>query len=161
VIVVMKTTTSSTKSLAAQALADMRKGTSGPLKSFSFLNEPVPASRPKVTRWGVYYGKRYTVWRKEAYPAAAAYDGTPTDKPVVVLVEAVMTKPKTGKLQTPRGDIDNYVKGPLDAMTAGKRFWKDDTQVVGLKAFKRYAEDGEVPGFFVHWIELEEFHDAS
>ena len=27
---------------------------------------PVPASRPRVTRWGTYYGKRYTQWREEA-----------------------------------------------------------------------------------------------
>ena len=27
---------------------------------------PVPASRPRVSKWGTYYPKRYATWKKDA-----------------------------------------------------------------------------------------------
>lgn len=111
--------------------------------------DPKPASRPRVTRFnGVYYGAPY----KRFYDAAKlrledlAGDRQPTDAALILLAEFLAEKPKTGKLDYPRGDTDNFCKGPLDAMTKVARFWRDDNQLVGLLAFKRYAALGEKPG---------------
>ncbi|MDO4708274.1 MAG: RusA family crossover junction endodeoxyribonuclease [Pseudomonadota bacterium] len=106
--------------------------------------EPVPASRPRVTRWGVSYSKAYQAW-KDAAVASLKDKRCPIDKdvPLTVIVESVSTKPRTGKLQAPRYDVDNAAKGPMDAITASGNFWADDSQVVVLISAKRYAEPGE------------------
>lgn len=106
--------------------------------------EPVPASRPRVTRCGVFYSKAYQAW-KEAAVAFLKDKHCPIDKdvPLVVYVESVSTKPRTGKLQAPRYDVDNVAKGPMDAITASGNFWADDSQVVALCVTKRYAVPDE------------------
>ncbi len=55
-------------------------------------------------------------------------------------------KPKTGKLLTPRGDVDNFAKGPLDIGTG--RLWVDDDQIIDLRATKDYVSHG-TPGYFL------------
>ena len=61
---------------------------------------------------------------------------------ISVGLEFVITRAKTSKLSRPIGDIDNYAKAILDAMTK-KGFWKDDVDIVTLAATKRFAEFGE------------------
>lgn len=61
-----------------------------------------------------------------------------------VTVEFVCHKPKTTKLTDPKGDIDNYQKSILDAVTK-KGYWGDDVQVVMINAIKRFAVDSEIP----------------
>jgi Holliday junction resolvase RusA-like endonuclease len=118
---------------------------------------PHPASRPRVTRFnGVYYGAPY----KRFYDAAKlrledlAGDRQPTDAPLIMFAEFLVKKPKTGTLDYPRGDTDNFSKGPLDAMTKVGQFWRDDNQIVGLLAFKRYAAPGEEPGVVIDYAEI-------
>ena len=48
-------------------------------------------------------------------------------------------KPKTTKLATPRGDIDNYMKLLLDCCNG--IIWEDDQQIAQINAFKNYASD--------------------
>lgn len=118
--------------------------------------QPVPASRPRVGRFGAYYGKNYEQFRKQAQPIANRADFAPTDRPLTVHVECIALKPKTGKLRFPRGDVDNYVKGPLDVMTKSGNFWIDDDQVVELTVTKRYCHDGEDPGIHIYYQPLED-----
>ena len=62
-----------------------------------------------------------------------------------------MEKPRTGKLPSPKGDIDNMAKGPLDA--ANGKLWVDDSQIVELSCSKEYVPYG-TPGYFViSWAE--------
>lgn len=124
----------------------------------AFLSaSPVPASRPRVARFGgVYYGKPYEKWRVTARPLAEAIPYLPTDQPLVMLVECVTEKPKTGKLQFPKGDVDNFVKGPLDIIKSAGRIMDDDNQIVFLSILKRYAAPGETPGVLLSWFPLED-----
>lgn len=113
--------------------------------------EPSPASRPRVTRMGnVYYGKLYDQFRKEAKAQLRNHDGSPMTGDIICLVEIVATKPKTTKRRHPRGDCDNFVKGPLDVMTDVGSFWDDDDQIICLAVTKRYADVGEPSGVHVY-----------
>ena len=106
---------------------------------------PVPASRPRVTRWGVFYGKTYMAWRKlaEAHLVKGNLDLT---CPLLVVVESVRQNPKTKSKKThPRGDVDNYAKAPLDSIGKADGYWYDDDQIVYLLTCKRWARRDEDP----------------
>lgn len=112
---------------------------------------PVPASRPRVGRWGTYYSKTYKTWKdlaelllKEVTPLSPLVSA-----PVFVTVSSVTQRPKTVKLLQPSPDVDNYAKAPLDAITKAQCLWLDDKQVVMLVAAKRYADVDETPHTFI------------
>lgn len=116
---------------------------------FSLKQEPNTASRPRVTRQGwAYYAAPYKKWKGAAEKSFTEQVKEKIIGPVHVLIEQIASRPKTGKLDFPRGDVDNYAKGPLDALTKAGA-WDDDNQVVGLSVFKRYALPGEEPGTHV------------
>lgn len=114
---------------------------------------PVPASRPRVTRWGVYYGKLYTAWRDLAKEHLAD-GGINWEGPVMVVMEHVVKRPKTTKLDYPMPDVDNYAKATLDAITRKGGYWMDDKQVVYLIASKRWTFNDEDPHTLVEIYEL-------
>lgn len=140
-------------------MVEEMKGVSDDVRYFLIPVEPRPASRPKVTKYGTYFGKPYTAFRQAAQPYANVYNERPPILgPVAILIEIVCTKPKTGKLKHPRGDVDNYVKGVMDVMTKSDRFWKDDVQVVAMYAYKRYCDPltKETAGSHVYLYEVTE-----
>ena len=49
-------------------------------------------------------------------------------------------------------DIDNYDKGPLDAMVKSGRFFDDDVQVVFLTSVKRFTKEGEEASCHITWF---------
>lgn len=111
--------------------------------SVRFPFAPVPASRPRVSRWGVYYSKTYKDWMKEAdrtVPEAKA----PMYGPLRVDVELVCKRPQKLTRAMPVGDVDNYAKAVLDALTK-KGYWPDDDEITELLVEKRYALAGEEP----------------
>lgn len=119
--------------------------------SIPITNEPVPASRPRVTRWGTYHAKPYKTWLDSAeqhLPGLKARIEHETN--LLVIVESICTRAKTSKLVRPKGDVDNYAKGPLDAITHSERYWKDDVQVIDLVSRKRFAAKGEPARTVVH-----------
>lgn len=113
--------------------------------------DPVPASRPKVSKWGTYYGKKYAKWKNDADKLLRHQKHPTTTKPLRVKVEQVCRKPKTTKRTYPFGDVDNHVKGPLDAITRSNFGWSDDAQIVELIVSKRYANQNETPRSIVQW----------
>lgn len=115
---------------------------------------PYPASRPRVGRWGTYYGKKYQQFMNDAGASALGYKGLKVEGPVVVFVENVCKRPKTTKRDYPVGDVDNYAKGVLDVMTKTEKFWEDDDQVLLLVVGKRFADEGEEPRVNLYWAEL-------
>lgn len=109
---------------------------------------PVPASRPKVPRRGKpYYLPTYAAW----CDGAAAFlrpQGEPLDGPLVVFVEVVCKRPKKPANVMPVGDVDNYAKAALDALTSAG-VWVDDKLVVEMTVRKRYTEGDEQPHTFI------------
>ncbi|WP_181175623.1 RusA family crossover junction endodeoxyribonuclease [Mesorhizobium sp. B2-3-4] len=107
-----------------------------------------PCPRPRVTRWGTFYPKPYTIWKKQAEADIRKLVTTQYAGRVSVFIEYVEAPPKSdskkrrqARMQSgwPRGDIDNLGKAVLDAMT-GAGVWLDDSQVVRIVAEKRYGE---------------------
>ncbi len=111
----------------------------------------MPVPRMRVTARGgharAYPHPAYVKWLGEAgrwFEGACAH--TPLESLLMVDLFMFVEKPKTGKLLTPRGDVDNFCKGPLDA--ANGKVWVDDNQIVELRASKEYVPHG-TPGFFI------------
>ena len=106
--------------------------------------EPRPESL-RVYQSRVYQGKLYAAFHRACVAQLAEYELKPQDGPMMVAVEAVCTRPKTTKRSWPVGDVDNYLKGPMDALTRVGA-WHDDDQVQIAYPTKRYAKPGEEPG---------------
>ena len=104
-----------------------------------------------MSKYGTYYGKNYSDFRKELYAVLKKIKDKykPTMDEHIVSLELICRKPKTPANDYPRGDVDNYAKGVLDGFTYAKMFWEDDIQVVGLYISKRYQLDGEDYGIRV------------
>jgi Holliday junction resolvase RusA-like endonuclease len=111
--------------------------------------KPTPASRPRVTKWGAYYGKTYKAYRELADKAIPVSRQPVLTGTLRATVEFVCYKPKTTKRSCPLGDIDNHVKAVLDAITGKKpnfkMYWVDDDQITELTALKRWPHPGEEP----------------
>lgn len=102
---------------------------------------PIPCPRPRVSRWGTFYPKPYAIWKKAAMELLAASGLPKFTGPVRLWLDCLCTRPKTTKLALPRGDVDNYAKAVMDAMTSAG-VWDDDGQVEALHVSKRWAEPG-------------------
>lgn len=117
------------------------------LLALSLFVLPVPASRPRVTRWGTYYSKTYKAYKAAADKAIPRSDAPPLDGNLYVRVKFVCPRPKTTKRLNPKGDIDNHMKAIFDAITGTKKnpkgYWHDDDQIVAVDATKRFAADDE------------------
>lgn len=103
---------------------------------------PVPASRLRVPfRGKPYYPMTYVAWRE----SASAYLPTPAAALrglCSARVEVACRRLQKLTSATPSGDVDNYAKAALDAITAAD-IWVDDKQVVELAVKKRYSDKGE------------------
>lgn len=133
-------------------------GDGSPDLSLSIDTQPVPATRPRVSRWGTYYAKTYRRWRDQAKRLLAEMPSPaePITKPVAVLTEIVVQQPRTSKLKWPKGDSDNFEKAAWDAVTNAGTFWKDDDQIIFNATWKRWAKKDETPGTRIHVFKLQE-----
>ena len=106
---------------------------------------------------GVYYGKKYTNFKKEA---SILLDETelPKEFPLggLIAISAIFVaaSPKQTKRKHPRGDVDNYFK-TLDVFN--EYIWNDDDQIVWASMSKRY---GEVPRIIVEVQEIDGIPEA-
>ena len=116
---------------------------------------PVPASRPRVTQYGTYFTKNYNVFREDCkkFLKTIAKKYPTSNNLFEVHLEFICYKPKTPTNEYPRGDCDNFLKGPLDCITQSKMIWEDDVQITSLTGVKRYQDEGEPYGIKVKIIE--------
>jgi Holliday junction resolvase RusA-like endonuclease len=120
--------------------------------------EPMPAPRPRAravrlkngkTFVSIYNPSEYMKWKEAAAEKLRVFAPIYTlDSPLRLTVLFNLTRPKTTKLAAPKPDIDNYIKGFLDAMTDAK-WWVDDTQVIQISAEKAWALPGATG--FIHF----------
>jgi len=116
---------------------------------------PVPASRPRVTRWGTYYLKTYKSYKDAAHEAIPVCKEPTLTCELGVTIEFICYKPKTTKMVSPRGDIDNHMKAILDAVVGNaatkkvpcklKKYIASDEIISHADVLMRYAEPNEEP----------------
>ena len=118
----------------------------------TFNITPVPASRPRVTRYGTYFPKKYTLFRKQF---AELLDGIPTPTNAGLLsvrLDFYVQNPKSwskkktkemeGKYCSNNADLDNYCKAALDGLEG--RYYENDKQVVLIRARKFYSKAARI-----------------
>ena len=120
-----------------------------------------PRPQPRVKAYsrgghaGVYTPDTADAWKQEIALAMREYAGVAIAGPIWLTMSfyiprpkshygtgknARVLKPQSPKFHTNRGDVDNFCKGAMDCLTTCK-VWKDDAQVVSLKAEKFWADD--------------------
>lgn len=116
------------------------------MPKWSFDLHPTPASRPKVSRYGTYYGKNYTKFRRmaEIEIPKVIKNHTPysLDTALVVITTSYVNQPPTSERDWPRGDVDNYAKAILDACNGV--VWEDDDSILLLVVSKAWSEHERV-----------------
>ena len=111
--------------------------------------EPVPASRPRVTRWRVYYLKTYEQFRTDMGKLLLQVKRTLYDKPLRLDVSFFIRIPKSfskkkrdemdGTYCVSNIDLDNLEKAVYDSMNG--HVYKDDKQIVEHTTRKRWVKD--------------------
>ena len=120
---------------------------------------PIPASRPRVTRWGTYYGKRYSNFKKEM-KERTSHEDKENLKNTVIWIEGLIFADmtffipmarswskkkkslKNGQYCDNNADLDNYEKAILDSLNG--IYFKDDRQIVSQKSQKIWADKGKI-----------------
>ena len=121
----------------------------------TFLITPVPASRPRVCRWGTFYQKKYTKFRKDMADILAI-----GNQPDSIFTEALeldvtfyMPIPKSypkkkreeldGQYCISNMDLDNLEKALYDSMNGV--IYEDDKQIVCHTVRKMWIDgDGKI-----------------
>ena len=127
--------------------------------NLTFNISPVPASRPRVTRWGTFYGKKYKQFKLEMGLLLIDSDKNNSINPVTWLeglISADMTffvpmakswsnkkkSSKNGQFCDNNADLDNYEKSILDSLSG--IYFHDDRQIVKQKSKKIWADQGYI-----------------
>ena len=111
-----------------------------------FDRRPMPAPRPRVTKFGTYNNPKYTAYKKALRLVASTKIKKPLKGAVKIEMIFQVKIPKSWpkkkkaeyKKEIPVGDCDNYAKSVKDALNG--LAYKDDRQVVDMRAIKRYGE---------------------
>lgn len=114
----------------------------------TFYVSPVPAARPRVTRWATFYPKKYTQFKKDMDMALNDVVFIPFETNIYAKLDFFIQIPKSwskkkksskqGQFCDNNADIDNYCKAILDSLN--EVYYKDDRQIVMLKARMYWSE---------------------
>lgn len=111
-----------------------------------FQIDPKPTPRPRVARFGgTYYPEGYKHYKEALEAQAENITDILSREEFKVRMEFYVKKPKSTKKVRPSGDVDNYAKGVLDALTGN--LWLDDDQVIELTITKQWG-DGSVHVYY-------------
>ena len=130
---------------------------------FTINEVPVPASRPKIAKFGKYYPRAHVEYQAKLEKHFKGLPAFRMTGPVEVRMTFVMLRYKASKVRWHRSDLDNLVKIVLDVITKAKdedgepKYWDDDSQVVRMILAKRYTVDGEIPHTKVSLREVVEY----
>ena len=118
---------------------------------------PIPASRPRVTRWATYYGKKYSKFKEEMEVLTKGTKFTPFGGNVYASLTFYIKIPKSwskkkkeaknGAYCDNNADIDNYCKAILDCLNG--IYYVDDKQIVMLKAVMFWSDNPKIECKFV------------
>jgi len=124
-----------------------------------FLNyTPVPASRPRVTKWGTFYSKKYNDYKnKIKHDIQKKFlndnDYQKAEKTTALNIKIIFKFPfpksyskkkrleikENNYLHLIKPDLDNLEKAILDGMN--EIVYNDDSQICELSSSKRYTEE--------------------
>jgi len=117
-----------------------------------FQVNPVPASRPRVTRWSTFYGKKYTDFKAAMDIAKSDVHCVPFENNIYAKLDFFIQIPKSwpkykkanlqGKFCNNNADIDNYCKAILDSLNG--KCYIDDRQIVMLKARMFWSKNPKI-----------------
>jgi len=113
-----------------------------------FYVAPVPASRPRVTRWSTFFPKKYTQFKEDMVMALTNTTFIPSTKLIYAQLDFYVQIPKSwskkkktlknGRYCDNNADIDNYCKAILDSLEG--TYYENDKQIVMIRARKFYSE---------------------
>ncbi len=112
------------------------------MREYIFQINPVPASRPRVSRYGTYYLPTYRAFKDAMTHIIASEPSIYKREQGFLYVDVVcyVQRPAKTVRQTPNGDVDNYAKAVLDSLNGV--LWEDDDQIVFLTVKKVFHEIG-------------------
>ncbi|WP_241685238.1 RusA family crossover junction endodeoxyribonuclease [Companilactobacillus metriopterae] len=118
------------------------------------INEiPVPASRPRVARWGTYIAEPYKSYKKYVEQLGKEqFKNKHFEQGIALSVDIKFYRPiqksiskveysrrlNNEHLPTVKPDIDNYTKAILDGLNGYA--WHDDNQIIQVKSTKLYSD---------------------
>ena len=118
----------------------------------TFNIAPVPAARPRVTRWSTYFPKRYTQFKKDFSLILDTFDVEMAEGLLYAKLDFFMQIPnswsnkkkklKEGAFADNNVDVDNLVKACLDSCEGV--FYKNDKQVAMIRARKFYSINARI-----------------
>jgi Holliday junction resolvase RusA-like endonuclease len=105
--------------------------------------EPTACPRPKVTKYGTYYPKKYKDFLRKAKFALAGIQPC-NELQICFVIKRPKAMKKGGRIaHTKKPDLDNLIKSVLDALPF------DDKIVHSIRAFKVYAAHDEYPSIII------------
>jgi len=101
--------------------------------------EPTACPRPKVTKYGTYYPKKYKEFLRKARFALAGLEPVHEMDICFVIKRPKNMKKGTRIAHTKKPDLDNLCKSIFDSLPF------DDKLIHSLRAYKVYAAHDELP----------------
>jgi len=126
------------------------------LKEFILETQPIPASRPRVSRYGTYYSKTYETFKttlKMLFKTKFNREFRGGEMNITFLMEMPKSwgKKKRDEMcdqyHTQKPDIDNLIKAVLDGLL------EDDSIIYKISAEKVWSERGKI---VISWWEKSE-----
>lgn len=116
--------------------------------SFEIPTRPLPAPRPRVTRWGAYNDPKYTEYKK-AIAIIAKQQKFYSENALKMSITFIFPYPKSWSkkkidlayFHTSRPDLDNLIKGVKDALN--DICYKDDSQITQFDKVTKIWGDTE------------------